>query len=336
MSNKPEATTKSEPNIGDVAALAGVSRAVASRALSSERRPVSEEKRARVLKAADALGYRPNFFAQGLNRRSVNIVAVLVNYVNELSDLELLDNLLKEIQALGKQVLLVATGPQEQMDEFLRNGVAYHVDAAIVFSDFADAAAVRKMFRSDFAIMLNGRHDAQSPAIVPDDAAGVRAAVDDAARKGVKSAALITGRASSLVERARVGIYQAAFAEHGIRLWRQIKGDYSYDSGVEAGKQLLGEDYPEAVFCTSDDMAMGVLDACRNHFPQNSPTRFRLYGFDNVRQANYAAYPIASIGYDKKAFVRLIAEMIKSPESYVWDKAPLSVPTRFVPRITAE
>ncbi|MGV8955099.1 MAG: LacI family DNA-binding transcriptional regulator [Cypionkella sp.] len=327
---------KDAPNIGDVAELAGVSRAVASRALSSEKRPVSEEKRQRVIQAAKQLGYRPNFFAQSLNRRSVNIVAVLVNHVHELSDLELLDNLLRAVQGLQKQVLLIATGPEQQLNDFLRAGIAYHVDAIVVFSDFADAATVRTMFRSDFAIMVNGRHDGLSPAVVPDDTTGIAAAVEDAYLKGVRRVGLVTGRATSLVEQQRVAAYHAAFASQGIELWKQVQGDYSYESGLKAGEEFLRPDHPGAVFCTSDDMAMGVLDACRDLFPNNRPTRFRLYGFDNVVQANYKAYPIASIGYDKREFVRLIAGLIKDPGEFQPGQPPLSLPTRFVPRDTAQ
>lgn len=323
------------PTISDVAQLAGVSRAVASRALSSEPRPISSEKRERVLAAAETLGYRPNLLAQGLNTRSVNVVAVLVNHVHDLSDLDLLDIVLNEVQAIGKQVLLIAAGSVERLDDFLRTGVAYHVDAALVFSDFADAATVRKMFRSDFAIMLNGRHDALSPAVVPDDAMGIRDAVADAAANGVRSAALITGRATSLVEQARVAAYRQAFGEQGIDVWRVIQGDYSYASGHVAGAAFLGDDHPEAVFCTSDAMAMGVLDACRVHFPGNRPTRFRLYGFDNLSLTSYDAYPIASIGYDKQAFVEKIMGYIENPASFEAGAAPASLPTRFFARATA-
>ena len=142
-----------------------------------------------------------------------------------------------------------------------------NVDAALVFSDFADAATVRKLFRSDLVVMLNGRHDGLSPTVVPDESVGINQAVADAAGKGVKSAGLVTGRASSLVEQARIEHYRKAFEQHGIELVRVVQGDYSYESGHEAAATLTGWDCPDAVFCTSDAMAMGILDVCRADFP---------------------------------------------------------------------
>lgn len=186
-----------QPTIADVAALAGVSRAIASRALSSEPRPVSADKRERVLQAAEKLGYKPNLLARSLTTKTVNLVAVVVNHIHDLSDLDLFDLLISEIQSIGKQVIFVRVGSSERIEEFLRNGIAYHVDAALVFSDFANAATVRKMFRNDSVLMLNGMRDGGAPAIIPNELIGIAEAVADAARKGVQTAALITGRSAS-------------------------------------------------------------------------------------------------------------------------------------------
>lgn len=325
---------KTAPTISDVAALAGVSRAVASRALSAAKRPVSGAKRDRVLAAAAELGYRVNLLAQSLTTKTVNLVAVLVNHIHDLSDLDLFDLLLAEIQAGGRQVVLLRVGSTDKVEEFLRQGVAYHVDAALVFSDFADAATVRRLFRSDLVVMLNGRHDQRSPAIIPDEAIGIGQAVADAAAKGVKRASLVTGRASSLVEQARIGLYRQAFEAHGITLLAALQGDYSYASGHALAPSLVEGDQPEAVFCTSDAMAMGILDVFRADFPGNRPTRFRLYGFDNLSLLDFAAYPISSIGYDKAAYVARMLRLLNEPPAGESTFEPDLVPTRYVPRLT--
>ncbi|QND54349.1 LacI family transcriptional regulator (plasmid) [Phyllobacterium sp. 628] len=319
------------PTIADVAELAGVSRAIASRALSSEPRPVSADKRERVLAAAEKLGFKPNLLARSLTTKTVNLVAVIVNHIHDLSDLDLFDLLISQIQSIGKQVIFVRVGSAERIDEFLRNGIAYHVDAALVFSDFADAATVRKMFRNDSVLMLNGMRDASSPAIIPDDQIGISAAVKDAASQGVRTAILVTGRAASPVEQARVAIYKAELQRQKIALISELRGDYSYQSGrqVAASPEWQKAD---AVFCTSDAMAMGVLDVHRNDFPQNRPQAFRLYGFDDVTLAEYEAYPISSIGYDKTAYISEILKFLTEPDLFNSGEKLVQVPTYFVSR----
>jgi DNA-binding LacI/PurR family transcriptional regulator len=321
--------------IADVAERAGVSKAVASRALSPQPRPISAEKRERVLAAAAELGFRVNVMAQSLTTKTVNLVAVVVNHIHDLSDLDLFDRLIAEVQAVGKQVIVIRVGSVAKVEEFLRQGVAYHVDAALVFSDFADAATVRQMFRSDRVIMLNGKHDELSPAIMPDDSGGIEAAVADAAEKGVRSAALVTGRATSLVEQARVACYRKALKAHGIKLTQTVQGDYSYASGHRAAATLEAKGFPDAIFCTSDAMAMGILDVCRRLFPNNKPKHFRLYGFDDLSLLDFDAYPIASIGYDKAAFVREMVKLITHPEGFTQGDAPVAIETKFIPRATA-
>jgi DNA-binding LacI/PurR family transcriptional regulator len=112
-----------------------------------------------VIAAAAELGFRVKLLAQSLTTKTVNLIAVVVNHIHDLSDLDLFDKHLAETQAIGKQVILVRAGSVGKLEEFLREGVAYHVDAALAFSDFADAKAVRRMFGTEQVIMLNGRHD---------------------------------------------------------------------------------------------------------------------------------------------------------------------------------
>jgi DNA-binding LacI/PurR family transcriptional regulator len=327
-------TAPGKITIADVARHAGVSKAVASRALSPERRPVSEEKRDRVIAAAAELGFRVNLLAQSLTTKTVNLIAVVVNHIHDLSDLDLFDKLLAETQAIGKQVILIRAGSVGKLEEFLRQGIAYHVDAALVFSDFADAKTVRRMFRTEQVIMLNGRHDRLSPAIIPDEAQGIGEAVAHAAGRGARTAVLVTGRATSLVEHARVASYKQALRRHGIKLRKAVQGDYSYASG-HAAAAALGPDFPDAVFCTSDAMAMGILDVHRAEFPRNRARRFRLYGFDDLSLLNFDAYPIASIGYDKSAFVHEMVRMVSEPGRFSPGMPPVMIPTRFVLRSSA-
>jgi DNA-binding LacI/PurR family transcriptional regulator len=250
-----------------------------------------------------------------------------------LSDLDLFDLLLAEIQAIGKQVIFIRVGAGEHAERFLRDGVAYHVDAALVFSDFADAATVRTMFRNNAVLMLNGHHDAGAASVTMDEAQGIAQAVAHAAAHGVRTATLLTGRMMSLVEQARVASYREALRTNGIKLLAELAGDYSYDSGrTLAGR--IDVDATDAVFCTSDAMAMGVLDAHRQHFPDHRPARFRLYGFDNISLTRFDAYPISSIGADKAEYVAQIVRLLSQPAGLAQDSGQVLVATRFVPRLT--
>jgi DNA-binding LacI/PurR family transcriptional regulator len=119
---------------------------------------------------------------------------------------------------------------------------------------------------------------------------------------------------------------------NGIALLAELGGDYSYASGRQLA-QRIDVDATGAVFCTSDAMAMGVLDAHRRHFPDHRPARFRLYGFDNISLTQFDAYPISSIGADRKEYVARIVGMLNDPAGLAGGGHAL-VATRYVPRLT--
>jgi LacI family transcriptional regulator len=65
-------------SITDVAKKADVSITTVSRVLSGSSHPVSEETRARVLEAAEALNYSPSALAKAMVTRATHIVGVII------------------------------------------------------------------------------------------------------------------------------------------------------------------------------------------------------------------------------------------------------------------
>ena len=70
-------------SITEVARLAGVSAATASRVVSASDYPVSAATRERVLEAARTLDYVPNALARGLLKSRVPVVAVIVHDITD-------------------------------------------------------------------------------------------------------------------------------------------------------------------------------------------------------------------------------------------------------------
>ena len=90
----------------DVARLAGVSQSAVSRTY----RPgasVSEETRAKVLAAAETLGYRPSLIPQIMRDHRSYLVAVVVGGLYNPFYAQVLEEFARQLQAVGKQVLLV-------------------------------------------------------------------------------------------------------------------------------------------------------------------------------------------------------------------------------------
>lgn len=64
------------------------------------------------------------------------------------------------------------------------------------------------------------------------------------------------------------------------------------------------------------------------------PQRFRLYGFDDISLTRFDAYPISSIGADKRDYVARIVRILNRPAHLAESSDHVLVATRFVPRLT--
>lgn len=117
----------------DVARRAGVSRAVVSRALSNNG-SISPDARARVLRAAEELGYQVNFLAQGLNRQRSHLIGVIVSRISDPFRSTLLDALLNEIQRQGFQALVSEIHSEQDLAQTLRRFAQFRVSGVIVTS----------------------------------------------------------------------------------------------------------------------------------------------------------------------------------------------------------
>ena len=128
------ATTRpdGQVTIADVAQRAGVSQMTVSRVINSSA-AVRPDKRARVERAIEELGYVPNRLARGLSARRLGVIAVLVPDLTNPFFTEIVH---KIEDVANEQGLTVVLGNSDERPEreadFLRTVAALRVDGAII------------------------------------------------------------------------------------------------------------------------------------------------------------------------------------------------------------
>ncbi|OUM43474.1 LacI family DNA-binding transcriptional regulator [Arthrobacter sedimenti] len=115
---------KSQPTISEVALAAGVGRATAARTLGNYG-SVSSDARAKVLAAAEALGYRTNALARSISTGVSKTVGVIVGDIGNPYFSGVLRGITDTIKARGYDSIILST------DENLHN----EIDATSVLSD---------------------------------------------------------------------------------------------------------------------------------------------------------------------------------------------------------
>lgn len=300
----------------DVARLAGVSQSAVSRSF----RPggsVSAATRARVIAAAEALGYRPNAMAQGLITRRSNLVAVVISNLTNLHYPEVLAELSARLGARDIRVLLFALAGESEIDAVLDQLFRYRVDGAIVAARLS-AGQLAQFARYGVALVLYNRQDESAPvsSVCCDFLAGETLLIDGLIAAGCRRFAIIGGPPDSAVGEARMAGALARLARAGLADVPVDRGDFSYDGGFAAAERLLQRAPLDAICAVNDVMALGAMDAARA-LDLAVPGDVSVVGFDGVAPATWRAYDLTTIrqpvGRMAEAAVAMLLERIESP-----------------------
>jgi DNA-binding LacI/PurR family transcriptional regulator len=170
----------------DVARRAGVSRAWCP-ALSSNG-SISPDARARVLRAAEELGYQVNFLAQGLNRQRSHLIGVIVSRISDPFRSALLDALLNEIQRQGFQALVSEIHSEQDLAHTLRRFAQFRVSGVIVTSGQPPEALVNECVQQHIPVVGINRQPTIPGVdyVCSDNAAGAELAADQLLRSGCR------------------------------------------------------------------------------------------------------------------------------------------------------
>jgi len=332
------------PTLDQVAELAGVSRATASRAINGSGL-VSAEARDAVERAVERLSYAPNLAARSLVTRRTDTIAVVVSEPESrvFSD-PFFRMMVHGIEtALGETelqlVLLLAQSARghDKVERYLRQG---HVDGVILVSLHGADPLPRALTGARIPAVLFGRPRAgeRLPSVDADNRGGALLATGHLLSQGRRKVATITGPLDMAVAEDRLDGYTAALAEHGVRLRKGLvaNGDFSPDSGRRAMAALLRR-HPDVdgVFAANDLMAVGALQALAAA-GRLVPSDVAVVGFDDMPEARSAEPPLTTVRQPLAAMTRAMTGLLlRCIEGTVSEDEHLVFPTRLVSRATA-
>lgn len=90
--------------------------------------------------------------------------------------------------------------------------------------------------------------------------------------------------------------FREKLEEAGQEIFIRETGDYTFDSGKEAARRMFArKEKPDAIFCASDVMALGVLHTARNELGLSVPGDFSLIGFDDIPAAEWPGHALTTM-----------------------------------------
>lgn len=276
-------TSGKATTLGEVAAMAGVSLATASKALN-DRAQVAPRTRERVRAAADALGFTPNLVARSLLEGRTGTVGLLT------SDLEgrfMIPILMGAEDAFGAGQVNVflcdARGDTIREQHHLRALLNRRVDGIIVVGRQTDP---RPSLGHDIPVPVVYAYapsdDPTDLSLTPDNHAGGRMAAEHLIACGRTRIAHITGDPDYAAARDRVDGATAALADAGLEpVGEALYSSWTEHWGRDAAALILAQEPAvDGIICGSDQIARGVLDTLRD-LGRTVPGDVAVIGYDD-------------------------------------------------------
>ena len=280
----------------DVARRAGVSRSAVSRAFTPGA-SVSKDARRRIIEAAGVLGYRVNRLAQSLNNARSNLIGLVGTDLHQPFHASLLAELSSALLAEGFQCMLLnAANAKRDMAALIARVLEYRVCALVVMAGTPPTRIVVECLRNGVPVILINKllPTVAADTVIADHAYGGRVAAVRLLAAGCRRLAIVSSAARTASLNGRIDAFRARAAESGVRarLWR--RGPTDYRAGFDAAHAVLADGSVDGVFCVTDLLALGFLDAARHVFARRVPDDLSIIGFDDIPQACWSAYRLTT------------------------------------------
>ena len=301
--------------IADVARAAGVSTATVSRALSKPD-SVSEHKREQVLLAVEALGYSPNYTAKSLRTTRTQRIIMTVPDISNSFYSAIIRGAEQASQAAGYSILLGDTCHASEREEYYASMLSRREADGLIFLGHRlapSAAAIRARLGPSAPVVNGCEYDPNLniPSVHIDNTLAAAQAMQHLYDLAHRRIGIITGPLNSPLSRDRFNGVQGAAAGRG--MWDDIlprNGDFSVDSGEALTHTLLDEKSPPtAIFCFSDEMAIGAIVALRAR-GLKCPDDISIVGFDDIRLARAYQPALTTISQPKEQIGQKTVEIL--------------------------
>ncbi len=300
----PASPPRRRSTIGDVAALAGVSKSAVSFVFNN-RPGVSAASRERILRAADELGWQPSARARALSRSRTQAVGLVIRREPELLSTDpFFPQFVAGVEiglsthgyALVLQVVGDAATERAAYERFARESRVDGVFLTDVRVGDERPAEVAALGLATVVVAPPASAADQSTVVVGmDDDTGVRRAVHHLYSLGHRRIGHVMGAEGYVHTEARRRAWEESLLELGLPMGPVVTADFTGGSGTRATHELLDLRVPpSAIIYGNDLMAIAGISAATDRGIR-VPDDLSVIGFDDIPLAPYIVPPLTTV-----------------------------------------
>jgi LacI family transcriptional regulator len=329
--------------IQDVAELAGVSVATVSRVLNSHP-DVSPTTRTTVLRHVRDLGYVSNRSSgqrvpEIRPSRRTRFIGLTTPQMRGDYVTEIVTGAVEALEEREARLVICSIRPEAGNASSLRERLLLGAtDGALLIMPSEDNTELSDLHRSGYPFVVvepTVPVEEGTPAVAAANWAGAKQATEHLIELGHTHIGIITGPAQWRISTDRLAGYHAALLAAGFPLLPQLvhEADTSIDGGHQAANKLLALPHaPTAIFALSDDMAVGVLRAAREH-GLSVPQDLSVICFDHLGMATITTPMLSTVEQPLPGLGRVGADMLwRLLQGQQLDATRIELSTRLVLR----
>jgi len=310
--------TTQMPTMADVARSAGVSASTVSRALAGSP-TIPEETRRRIETAARDAGYTMNRHARSLRMKRSRVMLVLIPNLANPNFPDLLMHIDKAAYDCGYDIMIahMAIDPHRSdryVDELLSGGI----DGVLLTANYCPPKLLECLAAGVRLPIVR----TLSPTISPDGITGVQIdevqaaydVVEHLVRQGHKRIAHVGGPPQELVAIARRRGWEKALANYGhpVEPALYIEAGFTIEDGRHAADKIRAFSIlPDAIFCSNDESAYGVIAGLRAHGLQ-VPDDIAIAGFDDLSFSAVMDPPLTTVRLPRQKMAEQAVRKLKA------------------------
>ncbi|RAP77597.1 LacI family DNA-binding transcriptional regulator [Paenibacillus montanisoli] len=317
--------------IKDVAKMAGVAVSTVSYALNNSPK-ISEETRRKVVKAAEALSYRPSGAARNLKKRKSETIGLFLNDLGGPFYSQVIEGVQEVVASHDYNLIVCSTygGENSSANRFLREKF---VDGAIIMGSAIPDSLILQVAAESFPIVVLDRElkaDYVHSVLIMNEQ-GAYDAVKHLIKLGRRKIEFLSGPLAAYDNSKRYEGYKRALKEHNLPVPAKIsmQGRYLEAGGYQAVKVMLaGNRLPDAIFAANDEMAIGAIRALREGGVR-VPEDIAVVGFDNISLGPFVRPTLTTIGHSKYEMGAIATQLVFNVQK---DENSIMLPTQLVIR----
>lgn len=320
--------------IRDVARQAGVSPATVSRVINGTT-PVAADKRERVLRAIEEMGFVPNEVARSLFKKSSKTIGVIIPSIRNPYFTQLADVIDAAAKERGYRIVLYNVHHDlDQERAALQMLAAANADGVIVASNNEALQEELVNYQMPVVVVDALFQTRQVNAyLYCDYYQGGRLAAEHLTACGCRNLVCIRGVQGLYTAQARYEGYRDYCREHGLTE-QVVECDYDFEAGLSMTEKLL-ERFPQVdgIVACNDMVAISVYKILHKRNIA-VPDQIQLVGFDDIHLASLISPELTTIHQPIDAMGRRAVEVILNEGHLPKEGRRQSFPVSLVPRET--